>query len=36
MLDASSVTDLVARPEGITAVVEHLPPGTRTTVGDDR
>ncbi|WP_455430598.1 lysine N(6)-hydroxylase/L-ornithine N(5)-oxygenase family protein [Paractinoplanes durhamensis] len=35
MLNASRVADLEARPDGITAVVEHLPSGERTPLEAD-
>ncbi|MFC4065303.1 lysine N(6)-hydroxylase/L-ornithine N(5)-oxygenase family protein [Actinoplanes subglobosus] len=35
MLNASRVADLTARPDGVTAVIEHLPTGDRRTVGAD-
>jgi L-ornithine N5-oxygenase len=35
MLNASRIADLDARPDGITAVVEHLPTGERTPLDAD-
>ncbi|ASW55456.1 lysine N(6)-hydroxylase/L-ornithine N(5)-oxygenase family protein [Plantactinospora sp. KBS50] len=35
MLNASRVAELTARPDGVTAVIEHLPSGTRTPMEAD-